>query len=300
MPLYREFNTQAELDLQYAPERWVGDQTAFMRVIEGRQPLVERAKAEARSIPDVAYGPTRIEKLDIYPAASANAPVFVFIHGGYWFDARLTRLRYNWIAAAFQRSGIATFVIDYAVCPDVTIDEITRQCRAAIAWIHGHAAEYGGDPGRIYICGSSAGGHLTGMIAVTDWEGQCGLPPDLVKGGCPISGLFDLSPFPYTWLQPKLQLDWAEVRRNSPLGLVRPGLAPPLVVFGNDESPEFHRQSADFATACRAAGNQAELLPLMRCNHWTATTGPGDTESAFFGRVLDHMDLCWRRSDNRG
>ena len=76
MPLYREFTTQAELDLQYDPERWVGDQTAFTRVIEGRQPLVERAKAEARAIADVPYGPTLIEKLDIYPATTPKAPVY--------------------------------------------------------------------------------------------------------------------------------------------------------------------------------------------------------------------------------
>ncbi len=294
MPLYREFATQAELDLQYDPERWVGDQTAFDRVIASRVPLMERARRSAKSVLDIPYGPTVIEKLDIYPAATPNAPVLVFVHGGYWFDARLTRQRYNWVGAAFARAGITSFVIDYAVCPAVTIDEITRQCRAAVAWIYYRAAEHNGDPARLYVAGSSAGGHLTGMIAVTDWVGQYGLPADLVKGGCPISGLFDLAPFPYTWLQPKLQLDWAQVRRNSPLMQIRPGLPSLLVSFGDDESPEFHRQSAAFVSAWGEAGNEASLLPQAGCNHWSAINGLGDPESGFFQAIRAHMETCWR------
>ncbi len=299
MTLYREFSTQAELDLQYDPERWVGDTTAFDKVIAGRVPLAERARAEVRGVLDIAYGPTLAERLNVYPAAQANAPIVIFIHGGYWFDARLTRDRYVWIAAAFVRSGITAVLVDYAVCPRVTIDEITRECRAAVAWVYGNAATFGGDRSRIYVTGSSAGGHLTAIVATTDWVGEYELPADIVKGGCPISGLYDLAPFPYTWLQPKLQLTWDQVRRNSPISLVRPDGPPLLVSFGKDESPEFHRQSESFADSWRAAGNDARLLPQTGCNHWTAISGLGDPESAFFREVHAHMERSWEWRPHR-
>ena len=90
----------------------------------------------------------------------------------------------------------------------MTIEEIVRQSRAAIAWLYESALSFGGDRRRIYVSGHSAGGHLTAMLALTDWEGDYALPADIIKGGCPISGLFDLRPFPYTYLQPKLQLTW--------------------------------------------------------------------------------------------
>jgi arylformamidase len=75
--------------------------------------------------------------------------------------------------------------------------EITRQSRG-----HRHAERFNGDPDRIFVAGHSAGGHQVGMLAITDWEGEYGLPRDIIKGGIPISGLFDLRPFRYSWLQP--------------------------------------------------------------------------------------------------
>ena len=92
------------------------------------------------------------------------------------------------------------------------------------------------------------------MALTTDWEGQYDLPHDTLKGGMAISGLFDLAPFPYTYVQPALQLTWDQVQRNSPAHHL-PGRAPPLaVVVGAAESLEFRRQSAEFAAAWAAAG----------------------------------------------
>jgi arylformamidase len=290
MALYRGFSTQAEIDDEYDPERRVDDPKAFEKVIAGRVALSEAARAELSGVLDQHYGPTLKERLDIYPARKQGAPIAVFIHGGYWYDWRLTKDKYIWVATAFARRDITTVVIDYDICPRVTIDEITRQCRAAIAWVWHNAARFGGDPGRIYVTGNSAGGHLTAMIAVTDWVGEYGLPADVVKGGCPISGLYDLDPFPYSWLQPKLQLDWAQVRRNSPLAHVRPGLPPLLISLGGDESGEFHRQSEAFHDSWLAHGNSSRLMPQPGRNHWTALAGFGDPDSEFFRAVFAHME----------
>lgn len=291
--LYRHLSSQEEIDLQYDPVRRVNDPQAFDKVIAGRVVLAAAARREIPGRFDVPYGPTTIEALDIYPAEGDKAPIVVFIHGGYWFDFRLTRDKYAWVARGFRPRGVTTVIPDYAVCPKVTIDEIVRECRASIAWVYRNAGSFGGDADRIYVTGNSAGGHLTAMLAETDWVGDYGLPADVIKGGCPISGLYDLAPFPYSWLQPKLQLTGAQVLRNSPSFHTRARLPPLLVSWGAEESEEFYYQSESFTEAYRGAGNDAELLPQQGCNHFSAIAGFGDPESPFCRAVVAHMEKSW-------
>lgn len=99
------------------------------------------------------------------------------------------------VADGLTDAGVNVFIIDYQVCPVVTIDEITRQRRAAVAHIYRNAEQFEVDPNRIHVTGNSAGGHLTAMVALTDWVGNYGLPWDTIKSGYPISGLYDLEPF---------------------------------------------------------------------------------------------------------
>lgn len=293
MPLYRAFETQEELDWEYKPEIRIEDPKAFEKIIAGRIATAKAALAVLERTADVYYGPTRMEKLDIYPAAEANAPIVVFIHGGYWFDGRLKKENYVWVAKGFVARGVTTVVIDYDVCPKVTIDEIVRQCRAAVAWVYKNAETFGGDRERLYVTGNSAGGHLTAMMAITDWAGDYLLPADVIKGCCPISGLYDLEPFPYTWLQPKIQLTGQQIRRNSPILNVPEGGVPLLISWGGNESAEFHRQSEDFGAAWRSRGNSAILHAQPGCDHFTAIEGFVDPDSAFLGMVMDHMRACW-------
>jgi arylformamidase len=171
----------------------------------------------------------------------------------------------------------------------VTLEEIVRQSRAAIAWLYENAPGFGGDRERIYVSGHSAGGHLTAMLALTDWEADYGLPADIVKGGCPISGLFDLRPFPYTYLQPKLQLTWDQVLRNSPI-LRIPDAAPPLLVtYGDEETPELRRQSDDFLAAWRSRDLRGEHLPQPGKDHFSAIDGFLDASSPLCRAILEQM-----------
>lgn len=293
MPLYRQFNTQEELDWEYKPEIRIDDPKAFEKIIAERIAKAEEARATLKRTADVHYGPTRMEKLDIYPAAEPNAPIVVFIHGGYWFDARLKKENYIWVARGFVARGVTTVVIDYDVCPKVTVDEIVRQCRAAVAWVYKNAESFGGDRNRLYVTGNSAGGHLTAMTAITDWAGEYMLPADVIKGACPISGLYDLEPFQYSWLQPKIQFNGQQIRRNSPILHVPQKAIPLLISWGSAESAEFWRQSQDFGAAWQARGNRAILHPQQDGNHFTAIDGFADPDSAFLGEVLRHMEACW-------
>ena len=262
--LYRSFRTQAEIDAQYDVESSVPD---FGRYVDFFLSNSQRVRKELRPRLDVPFGPTTAETLDIYPAARPDAPIHMFIHGGYWHS--LSSKEFSFVAEGLVAAGVTVVINNYALCPEVTITEIVRQNRAAVAWLYRNAATFGGNRSRLYVSGHSAGGHLTAMLLATDWERDFGLPPDLVKGGTAISGLFDLEPFVHSWLQPKLRLTADEVDRMSPIRHVPERASPLTVTFGGDESAEFRRQSESFLAAWTEKGLDGRYLDLPGRNHFT-------------------------------
>ena len=276
--LYRNFATQADFDAQYNPSIALPDPTAPGRHFVA---LATQTRAQLKSYLDVPFGPTLAETVDIFPADTTDAtlaPVFVFIHGGYW--RALSSKEFSWIAMALQTMGITTVVTNYALCPHVTIDEITRQTRAALAWTLRNIQNYGGDPARVTIGGHSAGGHLTAMALQTEWAADYGLPQDPFVAALPFSGLFDIEPLRYSYLQPQIQLDDRTIRHNSPAFSVRPCKTPIWITWGGAESTEFARQSQIYHQAWLAAGNTAELHAVPDADHFTVIAGFERADSA--------------------
>jgi len=278
--LYRDFESQAQIDAQYDTTRPVADPAA------ARQHFAERsaqARAQLRCVLDVPFGPTLAETLDIFPAADgAPAPVFVFLHGGYW--RANTSKEFSCVALGPQALGFCTVVVNYALCPQVSIDEIVRQCRASLAWVLRHIAAYGGDPARVVVGGHSAGGQLGAMCLQTRWARDYGLPDDPLRGALLVSGLYDLAPLRYSYLQPMIQLDEGLIARNSPAFAARRCASPMHLVWGGREQTEFERQSMLMHSAWLAAGNVAEQAALSGCDHFTVLHGLEDPQS----------DLCQR------
>ena len=216
---------------------------------------------------DLAFGPDPIEKLDIFPAENAGAPLYVFIHGGYWYS--LDKADYSYVAEGFRPHGIATAVNNFGLAPDTTMDEIVRQNRAALAWLWRNARTYGADPDRIYVCGHSAGGHLAVMLLATDWPAfGTGLPKDLVKGACSIGGLFDMEAIRLSFLNKTLKMSREEAERNAPLAQRYPVSAPLSLVVAVDETPEYHRQSQAMAGLWKKLGYPVDLLVPQGLNHF--------------------------------
>ena len=192
------------------------------------------------------YGDSPGETLDVFPASEVpsdnGAPVLVFIHGGYWRS--LDKADHSFIAPTFTRAGACVVVLNYALCPAVTIVQIVQQIAKALAWTWRHVAGFGGDPARITVAGHSAGGHLAAMLLANDWTVDAlDLPQALVKNALSISGLYDLEPIRHTPFLKDLNLTPEQVRQASPVLLPHPPQGTLYSVAGGDESEEFLRQN---------------------------------------------------------
>tara|TARA_R110001599_G_scaffold27971_4_gene97385 strand:+ start:2070 stop:2930 length:861 start_codon:yes stop_codon:yes gene_type:complete len=255
--LYQHFTTQEEIDRAYDP---MMGRDPLMLVKDWRQ-RSEASRTRHRVTLDLPYGPTLAERMDVFHADNPNAPVHVFFHGGYWRS--LSHREFSFIVDDLVDAGITVAVVNYALCPQVRFSELVRQSQAAVAYVYRHAAELGVDPEQLSISGHSAGGHLCAMLMSTDWEGSFGLPNQLIRGALCISGLYDLRPFPWSWLQPKLQLTGRDVQDFSPLNLPCQVAAPLKLVAGALESKEFARQMSCYAEHVSEQGQNVtqQLLP---------------------------------------
>jgi len=261
--IYLDYD-QAGLDAQYNNRlRWPDYKEHFANWRTWSEATLGKLPAHL----DLAFGPDPMEKLDLFPAESEGAPLYVFIHGGYWYS--LDKADYSYVAEGMRPHGIATAVNNFGLAPDTSMDEIVRQNRAALAWLWRNAHTYGADPGRIYVCGHSAGGHLAVMLLATDWPAfGAGLPKDLVKGACAIGGLFDMEAIRLSYLNKTLKMDKLEAARNAPLLQRYPVSAPLSLVVAVDETPEYHRQSQAMADLWRGLGYPVELLVPQGLNHF--------------------------------
>ncbi len=230
--------------------------------------LSAQAKASCAGIYDLRYGLASAEKLDLFPVPGTRqpAPLFVFIHGGYWrsqskADAAL-------MAKVFTDAGVAVAVLEYTLLPKATLAEVVREMRSAIAWLYHNAAAFGVDPQRLHVGGSSAGGHLVGMLLTQGWHDEFSVPEDVLKGAVALSGLFDIRPICDIEANEWLRLVPYQAKSLSPLFLV-PDLAPPLILsVGGLETDGFKNQTLAYEAAWRRKGHAVTLVDAPDRNHF--------------------------------
>ena len=237
---------------------------------------------------DVRYGSGEKETLDIFPAGAPSAPVHLFIHGGYW--RAMDKSDYSFIADVFQPAGMTTVIINYDLCPAVTLETIVAQTMRAIAWTWRNIAGHGGDPDRLYVSGNSAGGHLTAMALAHDWAAE-GLPADIIKGAIPVTGVFDCEPVPDTTVNEQVRLDRETAWRLSPLRNPPRRALPVLVAVGGAEPRLWIQMSKDYAALCRGHGLECEYMELPGHDHFDASRAIGDAESPLARAMLRMMGL---------
>ena len=267
----------------YAPNR----QQLLARIAQASELVRQRLGAPGR----FAYGPTPIEQLDVYRTSLPNAPINVYLHGGAW---RAGRARdYGYPAEMFVLAGAHYVVPDFDNVEEAggSLFVMADQVRRAVAWVHRNAARFGGDATRLYVSGSSSGAHLGGIVAITGWERDFGLPADTVKGYTLTSGMYDLR-------GPRLSKRSRYVRFTdemeaalSPQRHVDAIRAPIVLVYGTLETPEFQRQSREFAAALRKAGKPVELVAAEHYNHFEIAETIANPHGPVGRAVLAQMRL---------
>jgi arylformamidase len=264
---------QVELDAAY-------DQTAYAplegQILKRLGALSAAAQGRLGAPQREAYGPSEIEKLDIYRISQAKAPIFVFIHGGAWRGGNAKG--YAYAAEMFVKAGAHYVALDFVNVKETGGDlrPMASQVRRAIAWIYQNAARFDGDPQRLYIGGHSSGGHLCAVALVTAWEKEFGLPADAVKGGLCMSGLYDLTPVRLSSRSSYVHINDESEQALSPARHIDRLRVPIVVTYGSNETPEFQRQNRDFATAVKAAGKPVELVTAPDFNHFEMVESLGN------------------------
>ncbi len=273
---------QAELERQYDARATVPDIASELQAYrEASTPMYQLTPCWR----DVAYGSGPDETLDLFPVAGQpNAPLLVFIHGGYW--RALHSQDSVFMAQQFTRHGVAVAALNYTLAPHATLAHIVGQCQRAVAWLLKDAAPYGVTPQRAVLSGSSAGAHLAAMLLVPEWQAEHGVAPSALCGGVLLSGLYDLEPVqrcaPNTWLN----LSVAQAQALSPLRQLPHPQMPLYVAVAEHDTDAFKRQSRDYAAACRAQGNPVTWHEAPQRNHFNIVLDWLDAQSALFQATM--------------
>lgn len=238
-----------------------------------------------------AYGPTAAEGLDVFAAKRPNAPINVFVHGGAWRGGLAKN--YAFPAELFVNAGAHFVVLDFANVGELggNLLPMAEQVRRAVAWVWRNAKEFGGDASRLYISGHSSGAHLAGTVLVTDWKKEFDLPADTLKGALLCSGMYDLKPVRLSARSSYVKFtDAMEDALSTQRHLARIG-CPVIVAHGTLETPEFQRQTRDFAAALKAAGKPAQLLVGQGYNHFEMLETLASPYGLLGRAVLEQMSL---------
>lgn len=254
--LDRDYNARASVTVE-----------AFEAATRGYRQGSEAALGLPGTHLNVVYDEVSRQAVDIFNGgAEALRPAFIFIHGGYW--RALAKEDSALMATMLARHGVATVAVDYRLAPAVTLAEIVREVRTAIAFLFHNGKKFGIDPNRLYVGGSSAGGHLTGAVLSGGWHDEFNVPEDVIKGALPISGLFHLGPLSQTFVREWITFDPEMIRSLSPAeNLPRQG-CPIVVAYAEGEPDGFKRQSAAYHQLWNDAGFSSKLVEIKGRNHF--------------------------------
>ena len=280
--------TQAELDKAYQQSNYASN---LEEVIARYKSASEAARQQLGEPGTYKYGDKAIESLDVFPAPATKAPIVIFIHGGAW---RLGRAcDYAFPAPLFTGAGAHWITPDFDSVLDVNGDlmVLASQVRNAVAWVYRNAELFNGDKNRIYVCGHSSGAHLAAVCMTTDWESEFNLPQGFLKGSLCCSGVYDLEPVRLSSRSEYLNITDEIEQLLSPQRQLHHLHAPLLISHGTDESPEFIRQSHDFARAIDALGKPLRYTIGIDLNHFEILETLADKTGLLGSALLSFMRL---------
>ncbi len=238
----------------------------------------------ADAVPTVEWqhGDDPYQSVALYPAPDPRGDIVVMIHGGGWTNGYKEWMAF--CAPALTARGITAASLGYRLAPMHVWPAGFDDVADGIAAVAARAAEHGGDPGRIFVSGHSAGGHLAALLALrTDWQGPRGLPADVVKGALPISGSYDFGPESGFRMRPRFLGDPALGNEGpaSPVNWLR-GDSPPFhVSWGGNDFPHLIEQAKRFAVALAGKGVRVETLEIDTADHLGASYASAEPDGAW-------------------
>jgi arylformamidase len=240
---------------------------------------------------DLKYGPRERNRIDFLKSADGG-PTLLFIHGGYW--RALDKADHSFVAPAFVAAGFAVAVVNYDLCPDVTIATIVDQSRRAVAWVAREGPRHGA-LAPLALAGHSAGGHLVAMMIATDWRAY-GFDAAPFVGGLTLSGVHDLEPLVLFAHNADFRLDEYSARAVSPIHHVPQVDVPLVIAVGADETSEFVRQSQLLwdAWPTHRRPQQAGPMSIAGRHHFSVVLDYMDPASALTRETLALLDEARR------
>lgn len=256
----------------------------FQQYFDRNDSLSERAAETLPCQLDVPYGSHPLQTIDRFPSKRKNAPIVVFIHGGYWKG--LDKRSYRFIAPPFIEADCATCLINYRLSPEIGLEGIIEDTIDALRSIRDHASSLNGDPKKLYVTGHSAGGHLALMTAMRLHAKNDPLLSS-IKGILSVSGLFDLDPIRKSFLNETLQLDDPAVAQFSPILNETFNTDIPLrFAVGDGETEAFIQQSQAIDERMNRNGNNSEFALLPKLNHFDIVYELGESNGVLAKQLL--------------
>jgi arylformamidase len=255
-------NRDGDPVFQYLTGQRNESQTALLAAFE--QESTEAVRALRPDL-DLRYGPDPRQRLDLFRARAARATIAYF-HAGYWQSR--DKAQFSFLAPPLNSAGFDVAVVNYPLCPDVTVEALTRAVREAVPAIHAFVSIGRKGLGPLIAVGHSAGGHIAVELALTDWRAR-GATREPVNGVVALSGVYDLAPLIATPLNEKLRLTLSAARAASPILRVRGAMPRALFAVGSLETEAFHTQNRNMCAAWRAAGNSGRAMVVDGADHFS-------------------------------
>ena len=269
--------TPIDLDAAYNNRAMVPGHPAIMAGWAGDAAAYRAARSDAAL--DEAYGAGERHRYDLFPASSPrpDAPVLLFIHGGYW--QALDKASFSHMAAGANAHGLDVAVMSYDLCPQVKLAVIVDNVIACIRALRQRTGR------RVLPFGHSAGGHLAACMAAADWP-RIGEPADIIAAAMPVSGLFHLAPLVPTFVNKAMGMDAGEAAVLSPLVWTPPRGLKVTAVVGGAESGEYHRQTRTLVECWGVLGSETREIVVPGANHFTIIGPFADPASALTAELV--------------
>ena len=250
-------------EAQYNPRCSVPD---FDQYVAAGKAKSDAAYQRLTDIEEHRYGPSPLSTLDLRRTAQKDKPVFVFVHGGYWRGR--DKRDFGYLFTALEQIDVNVVILNYDLCPNVTVAQICQQVRRAMLWLHANAQSLGFSANDIYVAGHSAGAHLTAMVLAQP-PGAFHIPDGLIKKAYLISGIYELSPVLHVSVNDEIKLAAHDIGDVSPIHF------PPAketlydVVVGGAEPEGWIAQSVDFEKHLNQSGATSTFTLLADRHHYS-------------------------------